>query len=35
MKKTEFDYGMDLLPKIVYSDIVNSLPYTAEQLKMF
>ena len=40
MKKTEFDYGMDLLPKIVYPDIVNYLlcapsPYTAEQLKCF
>ena len=44
MKKTEFDYdydyGMDLLPKIVYPHIVNYLlfapsPYTAEQLKCF
>ena len=40
MKKTEFDYGMDLLPKIVYPDIVNYLlfapcPYTAEELKCF
>ena len=40
MKKTEFDYGMDLLPKIVYPDIVNYLlfapsPYTAEQIKCF
>ena len=40
MKKTEFDYGMDLLPKIIYPDIVNYLlfapsPYTAEQLKCF
>ena len=40
MKKTEFDYGMDLLPKVVYPDIVNYLlfapsPYTAEQLKCF
>ena len=25
MKKTEFDYGMDLLPKIVYPGIVNYL----------
>ena len=38
MKKTGFDYGMDLLPKVVYPDIVNYLlfapsPYTAEQLK--
>ena len=37
MKKTEFDYGMNLLPKIVYPDIVNYLlfaptPYTTEQL---
>ena len=40
MKKTEFDYGMDLLPKVVYPDIVNYLlfapsPHTAEQLKCF
>ena len=40
MKKTEFDYGMDLLPKIVNPDIVNYLlfapgPYTAGQLKCF
>ena len=40
MKKTEFDYGMHLLPKEVYPDIVNYLlfapsPYTAEQLKCF
>ena len=40
MKKTEFDYGMDLLPKLVYPDIVNYLlfapsPYTAEQLRCF
>ena len=33
-------YGMDLLPEIVYPDIVNYLlfapsPYTAEQLKCF
>ena len=40
MKKTEFDYGMDLSPNIVYPDIVSYLlfaqrPYTAEQLKCF
>ena len=40
MKKRGFDYGMDLLPKVVYPDIVNYLlfapsPYTAEQLKYF
>ena len=38
MKKTGFDYGMDLLPKVEKPDIVNYLlfaPYTAEQLKMF
>ena len=25
MEKTGFDYGMDLLPKVVYPDIVNYL----------
>ena len=40
MKKTEFDYGMHLLTRIVYPDIVNYLlfapsPDTAEQLKCF
>ena len=40
MKKTGFDYGMDLLPKVVYSDVVNYLlfapsPCTTEQLKCF
>ena len=40
MKKTEFDYGMDLLPKIANPDIVNYLlfapsPYTAEHLECF
>ena len=40
MKKTEFDYGIDLLPKLVYLDIVNYLlfapsPCTGEQLKCF
>ena len=25
MKKTEFDYGMDLLPEVVYPDVVNYL----------
>ena len=36
MKKTGFDYDMDLFLKVVYPDIVNYLlfapsPYTAEQ----
>ena len=36
MKKTGFDYGMDLLPKVVYPDIVNYLLFALlNNLKCF
>ena len=40
MKKTGFDYGMDLLSKVVYPDIVNYLlfapnPYTYNVLNLW